>query len=302
MKGLAIVISGHSGVGKSTVIDLVREALPDMQFSVSCTTRKPRSYEVDGVNYYFVTEEQFDKYIEEDAFVELLKQQIFICTMNCTTMTNEQIIKTILIEFTPILTRNDELQKELYSNGFINHIITSFDSYSETVKPVYMFCLSNILCTKQLPIASETLSQKKFMNSLYYEINFNPQHEIIINCGWVLINIFCVVDLSSIKKYLSVSTCDALYRLLTLSYGDSSPLIKYCLKVVKRILEAGELESYNSGVNCFVEMIEESNIPGLFDGMKNDYEHDLKIIKYIDQIEYFWYKNADSDDIDHMEE
>jgi guanylate kinase len=70
MRGLAIVISGHSGVGKSTVIDLVREALPDMQFSVSCTTRKPRDYEVDGVNYYFINEEQFDKYIEEDAFVE----------------------------------------------------------------------------------------------------------------------------------------------------------------------------------------------------------------------------------------
>ncbi len=70
MRGLAIVISGHSGVGKSTVIDLVREALPDMQFSVSCTTRKPRDYEVNGVNYYFINEEQFDKYIEEDAFVE----------------------------------------------------------------------------------------------------------------------------------------------------------------------------------------------------------------------------------------
>ena len=70
MKGLAIVISGHSGVGKSTVIDLVRKALPDMQFSVSCTTRKPRDYEVDGVNYYFISEEQFDKYIEQDAFVE----------------------------------------------------------------------------------------------------------------------------------------------------------------------------------------------------------------------------------------
>ena len=70
MKGLAIVISGQSGVGKSTVIDLVRKALPDMQFSVSCTTRKPRDYEVDGVNYYFISEEQFDKYIEEEAFVE----------------------------------------------------------------------------------------------------------------------------------------------------------------------------------------------------------------------------------------
>ncbi len=70
MKGLAVVISGHSGAGKSTVIDLVMKALPDMQFSVSCTTRKPRNYEVDGVNYYFITEEQFDKYVEEDAFVE----------------------------------------------------------------------------------------------------------------------------------------------------------------------------------------------------------------------------------------
>ena len=70
MRGLAVVISGHSGVGKSTVIDLVREALPNMQFSVSCTTRKPRDYEIDGVNYYFVTEEQFNKYIDEDAFVE----------------------------------------------------------------------------------------------------------------------------------------------------------------------------------------------------------------------------------------
>ncbi len=70
MKGLAVVISGHSGAGKSTVIDLVMKALPNMQFSVSCTTRKPRDYEVDGVNYYFITEEQFDKYVEEDAFVE----------------------------------------------------------------------------------------------------------------------------------------------------------------------------------------------------------------------------------------
>ena len=70
MRGLAVVISGHSGVGKSTVIDLVREALPNMQFSVSCTTRKPRDYEIDGVNYHFIDRDEFQRRIDENGFLE----------------------------------------------------------------------------------------------------------------------------------------------------------------------------------------------------------------------------------------
>jgi guanylate kinase len=70
-KGLLVVISGPSGVGKGTV----REALfkregHDLVYSVSMTTRKPRVGEMDGREYYFVTEEEFKNRIEEGKFLE----------------------------------------------------------------------------------------------------------------------------------------------------------------------------------------------------------------------------------------
>ncbi len=68
-KGLLIVVSAPSGCGKGTILG---EILKDDRFyySVSATTRQPREGEVDGVNYRFMTEEQFEAYIEEDAFLE----------------------------------------------------------------------------------------------------------------------------------------------------------------------------------------------------------------------------------------
>ena len=69
-KGKLFVISGCSGVGKSTVLEVVLAAREDLRFSVSATTRPPRNGEVDGVNYYFVTHEAFRQMIETNAFVE----------------------------------------------------------------------------------------------------------------------------------------------------------------------------------------------------------------------------------------
>ena len=70
-RGLLIVISGPSGVGKGTV----RKALFDMKghnltYSVSMTTRKMRPGEVDGKDYYFVSREEFEQRIKEDKFLE----------------------------------------------------------------------------------------------------------------------------------------------------------------------------------------------------------------------------------------
>ena len=70
-RGLLIVISGPSGVGKGTV----RKALfqmtnHDLTYSVSMTTRQPRPGEVDGIDYYFVTKEDFLKRISENKFLE----------------------------------------------------------------------------------------------------------------------------------------------------------------------------------------------------------------------------------------
>jgi len=69
-QGKLFVISGASGVGKSTVLKHVLEVRPDVRFSVSATTRPPREGEIEGVNYYFVTQEKFRQMIAEDAFVE----------------------------------------------------------------------------------------------------------------------------------------------------------------------------------------------------------------------------------------
>ena len=69
-KGKLFIISGASGVGKSTVLKQVMAGRPDLQFSVSATTRAARPGEEEGVHYYFVTNEQFQNMIAEDAFLE----------------------------------------------------------------------------------------------------------------------------------------------------------------------------------------------------------------------------------------
>ena len=69
-KGKLFVISGASGVGKSTVLAKVMETRPDLTFSVSATTRAPRPGEVDGVSYYFVSKDKFLDMIVKDEFLE----------------------------------------------------------------------------------------------------------------------------------------------------------------------------------------------------------------------------------------
>ena len=69
-KGKLFVISGASGVGKSTVLKQVMEARKDLTFSVSATTRAPRPGEVDGESYYFVTKDQFEGMIRRGEFLE----------------------------------------------------------------------------------------------------------------------------------------------------------------------------------------------------------------------------------------
>ena len=73
-KGLLIILSGPSGVGKETVrtrLDKIRKF--ELTYSISMTTRSPRNQEVDGVNYYFVSEAEFKKNIENDNFLEYAK-------------------------------------------------------------------------------------------------------------------------------------------------------------------------------------------------------------------------------------
>ena len=68
--GHLIILSGPSGAGKGTLRKELFEALPELVFSVSCTTRQPRPGERDGVDYHFICREKFDSLVGSDSFLE----------------------------------------------------------------------------------------------------------------------------------------------------------------------------------------------------------------------------------------
>ena len=70
MRGRLIVVSGPSGAGKSTLIRAALDAVPELAYSVSATTRAHRPGEVDGRDYVFLSREEFERWIEEDRFLE----------------------------------------------------------------------------------------------------------------------------------------------------------------------------------------------------------------------------------------
>ena len=69
-QGRLFVVSGPSGVGKGTMLSRLYDRVSAIEPSISATTRDPRPGEVDGVNYYFVTQEAFENDIEKDFFLE----------------------------------------------------------------------------------------------------------------------------------------------------------------------------------------------------------------------------------------
>lgn len=72
-KGLLLVVSGPSGAGKGTICKALLEKNNEIKLSVSATTRKPRTGEVHGVNYFFIEKEEFTTMIENGEFLEYAK-------------------------------------------------------------------------------------------------------------------------------------------------------------------------------------------------------------------------------------
>ena len=69
-KGVLIIVSAPSGCGKSTILHRLMEKREKLCFSVSATTRAPRTGEVDGVDYFFITREKFEEMVENGEFLE----------------------------------------------------------------------------------------------------------------------------------------------------------------------------------------------------------------------------------------
>ncbi|OCL82988.1 guanylate kinase [Arcobacter porcinus] len=73
IKGAILIVSGPSGCGKSTLLRDVFKNIPNSYFSISTTTRAPRDGEVNGVDYFFVSKEEFEKDIKNANFLEYAK-------------------------------------------------------------------------------------------------------------------------------------------------------------------------------------------------------------------------------------
>lgn len=69
-RGRLVVLAGPSGVGKSSLVHALRDLYPDLWFSVSATTRAQRPGEVDGLDYHFVSNDEFDRMIASDEMLE----------------------------------------------------------------------------------------------------------------------------------------------------------------------------------------------------------------------------------------
>ena len=97
-RGVLLVLSGPSGVGKSTVIHKLMDLRGKMEFSVSATTRAPRPGEVDGREYFFVTREEFESMVERG---ELLEHAEFVG--NCYGTPKSQVLRRLEDGITVVL-------------------------------------------------------------------------------------------------------------------------------------------------------------------------------------------------------
>ena len=73
LNNIIVILSSPSGAGKTTITKKIQQKYQSFKISVSHTTRKPRSNEVDGIDYYFISHEKFKKFIKEGQFYEYAK-------------------------------------------------------------------------------------------------------------------------------------------------------------------------------------------------------------------------------------
>ncbi|TWP29822.1 guanylate kinase [Apibacter muscae] len=70
VEGKLIILSAPSGAGKTTIVKYLLSIIPDLSFSVSCTTREKRDNEKEGEDYYFISKDEFERKIENNEFIE----------------------------------------------------------------------------------------------------------------------------------------------------------------------------------------------------------------------------------------
>jgi guanylate kinase len=129
-KGEIIAVSAPSGAGKTTIVKQILKQYPEIVFSVSATTRPKRAVETDGVEYYFITENEFVEKIENDEFVEWEKfYDYYYGTFKKTVDNCVNERKTIILELD---VKGALALKKIYPEAYLIYIMPP--SYEELIK------------------------------------------------------------------------------------------------------------------------------------------------------------------------
>ncbi len=129
-KGEIIVVSAPSGAGKTSIVKQILKHYPEFVFSVSATTRPKRDVEIDGVEYYFITENEFIEKIEDNEFVEWEKfYDYYYGTFKKTIDNCIDERKTILLELD---VKGSLSLKTIYPEAHLIYIMPP--SYEELIK------------------------------------------------------------------------------------------------------------------------------------------------------------------------
>jgi guanylate kinase len=165
-QGKLILVNGPTGSGKGTLVAYIRSVYPQIGFSVSCTTRSPRPNEVEGVNYYFVSEEEFLKRIEEEKFLEWAKY-------------GKNYYGTLKSEVLPRLEKGEVIALEIEIQG-ARQIVES--TPKDQLLSIYVDAGSWDALEKRIlaraPISPDDLDERK--KSYAYQAEFKNEADIVI--------------------------------------------------------------------------------------------------------------------------
>lgn len=164
MIGKLIIISGPSGVGKSTLRQEIMQEIPNLHYAISATTRKPRENEVNGIDYYFLTEKEFKENIKNDNFLEY--EEVY----------NGLFYGTLKSEVNQKLAKGMNVILEIDVNGALN-IKNKQESTLIFIAP------PNKEALKERLVYRNTDNQEKLqerINKANYELSFQNKYDYIV--------------------------------------------------------------------------------------------------------------------------
>ncbi len=165
-KGKIIIISAPSGTGKSTIInELMKDENLHLRFSVSATNRSPRAGETDGINYHFLSSEQFHQAIADNAFVEY--EEVY----------PGRFYGTLKSEVSRILDNGYNLILDIDVKGGVNVKKQYPDALALFIMPPSIETLQQRLTDRGTDDA-DTIAQR--ISKAEFELSFAPHYDVSI--------------------------------------------------------------------------------------------------------------------------